>query len=312
MKKSNLILFVLLILLFSCKKDDSTQGSPNPPGPNFRIVKAIYSGSVIGPDTVIYEYTGSEIAKVTGKNSKWEYNYISDNKVEVLGYYKDSDSWEYVTKKTFDFIGSQISSIEDYYLDVSGIEPQRKRVFTYQNGFIKENISYKNSNAAWVEEEKIECSYSNDMLKEVATSLFDTSWHVFKKRVYYYTAQKLDSCIVFISNQGNLEKDLKTIFTFTGSFLTQVEYFEYVNGSYTLHSLTTYDYDANGNLERVYNDWTAGYSEVLYYHENKAGNISRFNWYNLWRPEIPGISMSNGQEGFLKREILNELIYNNK
>jgi hypothetical protein len=277
---SLLILLLPMLLLVTCKKDDSGNS-----GNGYRIIKTItYLGRMEHSSTV-FDYQGDKISMWRGyyedkELTRSEITYPDQNTITMqFSSYYDS-TWYESYKLVYKLAGSHVMEIDYYSNDHGNTEISGKETLTYNNSNLVEYICYSFDSGDMVPVEKTDNDFEGTQFRQsVHYGWYNEEWQEREKIVVNYRGNQVDTVHYFDYEDGSYTEDAKLAFTYDGDQIIQYTAYLYQSGSWIDEGSVQYTYDLYNNLTSIYTTDGHEITRIEYQYERGNGNYSQLNNY---------------------------------
>lgn len=270
---SLLFLLLAVLLLVTCKKDDSENS-----GNGYRIAKSIYYYDQVQFDSMLYDYDDNRMSAIRGYNNNGEETSMvnidypdNDSIVMVFSYYMDT-SMVVEAKKVLKLEGNHV--IEVIYYEAEDIlwKPTSKLTYSYENDNLVEFIEYGHESGDWKPNDKTVYEYDGTKHTQTIMYKYAGGWQVWDKLVFTYIGNNVDYVLEYVYNDGSVIETYKTGFSYEGDLMKACTYYSDDNGSWIASGSTLYTYDSHNNLESYSLPIDGLTYKVEYEYEQGSGN----------------------------------------
>ena len=276
-KISVLISLVCMIIITSCKKDES------PSSVNYRIseLKEYRNEDLTRFST--FEYDGERVSLQTScyvpddDSSRTQFDYPDNIHTVMTTFNKSEGNWSEIAKTELTLQDNEIiQKIEYFFTEGTWLEGS-KITYQYENGHLKEWIEYymQDSSQAWEPSTKISFEYDGDKLIRDIQYDYTSDWETIGKEEFEHDGDKLSHWIIYEYQDGAYLEQFMLEFHYDGNKLMEIEISDYQDGTWSSYrDYMSYTYDSLGNVSSQTYILYEGLSfKSEYYYEEGDGNV---------------------------------------
>jgi hypothetical protein len=275
------LIFLLILVLISCKKDENSKASKA----IFRIteykfydddklagkINLDYSGERI---TGVHQFDISPGDTIMKEVYKILIEYPDNNHAIKSLYVFENQYWDFLSREEVFFHGENIDSCLDYSYSAGTWELVNKFTRQYDGDKIVSNITF-NIYSDWRPMMKQEFSYDGDRLASVMNFSYSgpNDWKQIYKYILNYSGTHIQDIVASGYESNSWVNTKKNVYSYLGDHVSSIEEFVFSNGVWNTGSITyNYTFDTDGNLAS-WNAITAfSNSTLVYTYEKAKGN----------------------------------------